>query len=373
MNKLALTIVLVLALAAVALARESTEIVGARYLGMGGCFVAAANDRTMLFANPAALDRAQGRTITAMGLATTVNSRTFDVVSFGLDHRDEFEDLDDMSEEERNDFFDQISDDINFKRMNFILSTEPFGWIQRPLGGVLFTDTRASVMVFRGASDTPVVDAVGTQDVGGVVGYGGGIDGLPSLVPNRISFGACLKYINRSIYSIRETMTEISDGESAELMNGHTVGLDLGMLYDVKPGLRVGMAVYDALAGEIEWDGDASVASRIQPGDKQKIEASLRLGMTYELPWKVQHVASSMVAFDLSEPFDGDVTFFKKIHFGVEASVFKQWLKARLGVSQGYPTIGVGIGGLSYAYYAVEEGRHAGQVCDRRHVVTFGL
>jgi len=373
MNKIILIAALGLVLSATALARESTEIIGARYLGMGGCFVAAASDRTLLFANPAALDRARERMITAMGIATTANSRTYDVVGFGLDHSEDFEDLDDMSEEEQNDFFDEIIDDINFKRMNLIFSTEPFGWIQRPLGGTLFTDVHAVGMAYGGASGTPLVDLTGTADLGGIVGLGGGIDGLASLVPNRVSFGASLKYINRSIYSIRETMTEIADGEGSELMNGSTVGLDLGLLYDITPGLRVGAAVYDAFATEIEWDGDASVASRIQPGDEQKIEPSLRLGLVYGLPWRVGHIAAPIVAFDVSEPFDGDVTFFKKIHFGAEASLFREWFKVRAGVAQGYPTIGLGIWGLNYAYYAVEEGRHAGQISDRRHIVTFGL
>ena len=373
MNKTILIVGLVLALSAAALARESTEIVGARYLGMGGCFVTVANDRTLPFANPAGLDRAGERMITVMGIASTVNSKTFDVLGFGLDRRKDFENLDDMSDEEQDDFFDEIVNEINYKRMNITLSTMPFGWIQRPFGGALFTDSHAVAMAFEGASGTPLVDAVGTQDFGGIVCYSGGLDGVPSILPNRISLGAGLKYINRSIYSMRQTMTELADGDAAELMNGSTVGLDLGLLYDVTPGLRVGLAVYDALASEIEWDGDASVNSRIQPGDKQKIEPSLRLGVTYNLPWDVQHVSSAIVAFDLAEPFDGDVTFFKKVHLGAEASLFRSWFKARVGISQGYPSVGLGIWGFSYAYYAAEDGRHAGQVSDRRHVISFGL
>jgi len=373
MNKTILIVGLVLALSAVALARESTEIVGARYLGMGGCFVTVANDRTLPFANPAGLDRAGDRMITVMGIASTVNSKTFDVLGFGLDRRKDFENLDDMSEEEQNDFFDEIVSKINYKRMNVTLSTMPFGWIQRPFGGALFTDSHAVGMAFEGASGTPLVDVVGTQDFGGIVCYGGGLDGIPSVLPNRISVGAGLKYINRSIYSMRQTMTELADGKSAELMNGSTIGLDLGLLYDVSPSLRVGLAVYDAFASEIEWDGDASVSSRIQPGDKQKIEPSLRLGLEYHLPLNVQHIASTIVTFDLAEPFDGDVTFFKKVHLGAEASLFRSWLKARVGISQGYPSVGLGIWGLSYAYYAAEDGRHAGQVSDRRHVISFGF
>jgi hypothetical protein len=373
MNKTILVFGLVLALSAVALARESTEIVSARYLGMGGCFVTVANDRTLLFANPAAIDRVGERMIAVMGIASTVNSKTFDVLGFGLDRRKDFENLDDMSEEEQNNFFDDIVHKINYKRMNLTLSTMPFGWIQKPLGGALFTDTHAVGMAFEGASGTPLVDVVGTQDFGGIVCCGGGLDGIPSVLPHRISMGAGLKYINRSVYSMRETMTELADGQSSELMNGSTIGLDLGLLYDVNPGLRVGLAVYDAFASEIEWDGDASVNSRIQPGDKQKIEPSLRLGVTYNLPWRVQHVSSAIVAFDLAEPFDSDVTFFKKIHMGAEASLFRSWFKARVGISQGYPSIGLGIWGLNYAYYAAEDGRHAGQISDRRHVISFGL
>ena len=79
------------------------------------------------------------------------------------------------------------------------------------------------------------------------------------------------------------------------------------------------------------------------------------------------------MAFDLAEPFDGDVTFFKKVHLGAEASLFKPWLKARVGLSQGYPSAGLGLWMFSYAYYAEEEGRHAGQIQDHRHVISFGL
>ncbi len=373
MNRAIVIFGLILAISTTAFARESTEIISARYLGMGGCFVAGERDRTMLFANPAALDRPDGRMITVMGVASTINSKTADVLGFILDHRDDFADISDMSETEQNDFFDLIVREINFKRMNFMLSTVPFGWIQKPLGGALFTDSRISGMAFNGASGTPLVDFSVRQDFGGIVGYSYGWNGIQSFLPNRLSVGASLKYIHRSAYSIRETITELSDGEAGEIMNGTTVGLDLGLLYDINPSICVGTALYDALASDIQWKGDESDFSRIQPGDKEEIEPSLRVGFTYNLPWKVQYVHSPLLAFDLNEPFDGDITFFKKLHIGAEASLFRDWFKVRIGVSQGYPTIGLSVWSFTYAYYAEESGRHAGQIPDHRHVLCFGL
>jgi hypothetical protein len=374
MNKTVIIFATVLMFCSVALARESAQIVGARYLGMGSCFVTAVNDRTMLFANPAALDRAETRMLTIMGFAATANSKTADVIGFGLDNRDKFEDLGDMPEEEQDEFFDQIIDEINYKRMNVMVSTLPFGWIQRPFGGVIFTDTRISAMAYNGASNTPLVDLLGTQDLGGIVGFAHGWMGLQSFLPNRLSVGADLKYVRRYAYSMRETMTELADADSPELMSGNTIGLDLGLLYDINAKTRLGLAVYDVLASDIEWDGDSSDVSRIQPGDKQDIQPALRIGFTRLFAPEAGFLASPiLLAFDLAEPFDGEVTFFKKIHVGAEASLFRTWLKARLGLSQGYPSAGLGIGVFSYAYYAEETGRHAGQIADHRHVISLGL
>ncbi|HVP58468.1 MAG TPA: hypothetical protein VMU02_10245 [bacterium] len=373
MNKLITILVLTVALGSSALARESTEIIGARYLGMGDCFIACSRDRSILFANPAALDRPDGRMFTAMGLVSSVNSKTTDVVRFALDHRKDFENVSDMSEADQNAFFDDIVNNINFKRMNLMLSIEPFGMIQRPVGGTVFSDSRATGMAFRGASGTPLVDADLRQDFGGIVGFGWGWTGLRSFLPNRLSVGASLKYIHRSIFSTRETVTELSDGEGAKMLNGTTVGLDLGLLYDINSRLCVGAAIYDAIAGDIKWKGDSTTYSRVEPGDIEKIEPALRLGVTCRLPWNVPHLSSELVAFDLNEPFDGDVSFFKKIHAGIEASVLASWFKVRMGISQGYPTVGLSVFGLTYAYYTEEEGRHAGQLPDRRHVISFGL
>jgi hypothetical protein len=369
-------IVLVIGLAvwSTAVARESAEIIDARYLGMGSCFVACPEGQNVLFANPAALDRVGDRSMAVLGLVTTVNSKTADVVGFALDNRDEFENVDDMTEEEQDKFFDDIVDNINYKRMNVMLSTVPFGWVQRSAGGALFTDTRVSGMASNGASNTPIVDVLATQDLGGVFGIGHGWSDLGGYLPNRFSLGADLKYFRRYAYSARETVTELSDADSPELMSGSSVGLDVGLLYDISDQVRLGLAVYDMFATKIEWDGDSSEVSRIQPGDEQEIQPALRVGATYTVRPNAGWLASPiLLAFDLAEPFDGDVTFFKKVHMGAEAALFRSWFKARLGVSQGYPSAGVSLGGLTYAYYAAEEGKFAGQIADHRHVLSFGL
>lgn len=358
----------------VALARESAQILGARYLGMGSSFVTVANDRTVLFANPAGLDRVEKHILTILSLTATANSGTADVIGFGLDNRKKFEELDGMAEEEQDEFFDDIIGEINYKRMRIMMSTLPLGWIQRSAGATLFTDTRVSAMAFNGASNTPLVELLGTQDVGGVAGYAYGRTGLASFLPNRLSVGANLKYARRYMYSIRETMTELADGDSPELLNGSTIGLDLGLLYDIDDKTRVGLAVYDALASDIEWGGDSSDVSRIQPGEKQDIQPALRVGVSRLFPVETRVLASPiLVAFDLAEPFDGDISFFKKIHLGGEVALFRPWFKARLGVSQGYPSAGFSLGFLTYAYYAEETGRHAGQIADHRHVISLGL
>jgi hypothetical protein len=374
MKTATIVIAIVLAACSGVAARESAEIVDARYLGMGGCFVAFPEGQTVLFTNPAALDRLEGRNLSIFGLAGTVNSRTFDVAGFAWDRKEDFEDVGDMSEEDQDEFFDDIVDNINFKRMNVMLSLVPLGWVQHSAGGALFTHTRVSGMAFNGASNTPLIDVLGTQDGGGVFGLSHGWSGLAAWLPNRLSLGAGVKYFKRYAYSARETITELSDSDSPELMSGGSFGVDLGLVYDIRADLRAGLALYDVFASEIEWDGDSSEVSRIQPGDTEEIQPALRIGLTYSARPSATWLASPvLVAFDLAEPFDGDVTFFKKVHLGAEVALFRSWFKARLGLSQGYPSVGVSLGGLTYAYYAEETGRFAGQVADHRHVLSFGL
>ena len=371
------TIIILAILAAAsssALARESTEIIGARYLGMGSCFVALSSDRSVLFANPAGLDRVGGRMITAMGVGSTINSNTPEVIDFYLDNQETFDNLDDLPDQEQDEFFDLIVREINYERMTVSFSAVPFGWIQRSLGGEIFADARASGFAFNGTSDTPLVDMVARADGGGIVGGARGWTGLHAYLPNRLSVGAALKYIHRNAMSARETVTELSDGDSPEMLSGSTVGLDLGLLYDVNEKTRVGLAVYDALASDMEWEGDSSGVSRIQPGDKQEIDPALRVGITRTVSPNLSVLASPvLLAFDLAEPFDGDITFFKKIHVGAEASLFRSWFTARVGFSQGYISTGFSLWAFSYAFYTEEVGRHAGQVADHRHVVSFNL
>ena len=357
-----------------ALARESTEIIGARYLGMGNCFVAVSNDRSVLFANPAGLDRVGGRMLTVMGVGSTINSKTIEVVDFFLDNQETFENLDDLPDAEQDAFFDLIVHEINYKRMTVAFSTVPFGWIQHGLGGEIFADVRASGFAFNGSSDTPLVDMIGRADGGAIVGGARGWTGLRSYLPNRLSVGGAAKFIHRNALSARETITQLSDGDSPEMLGGTTVGLDLGLLYDVNEKTRVGVALYDALASDIEWEGDSSSVSRIQPGEKQDVEPALRIGITRTFSPDLSVLASPvLLAFDLAEPFDGDITFFKKIHLGGEASFFKTWFTARVGLSQGYVSAGLSLFGFNYAFYTEEVGRHAGQIADHRHVISYNL
>ncbi len=362
----------ILLLAVSAHSRESTEIVGARWLGMGGCTVAVSRGAQILFSNPAFLDRLEGGEL-IFGDQVSVNRRTFEVFGFFLDHLSDFKDVGEMSEEEQNDFFDLIIEEINFKRMNLSSSVILPAYLRRPAGAMVFGDANISAVAFSGVGGVPVVDLTMIYDLGVAAGYAYGWNRLHEFLPGRLSVGGTLKWYMRHEYSTRQTVTVLSDEGSFGLLRGSSFGLDVGLLYDLRPELTLGLAIYDLLASDIEWKGTTSSFSRIQPGEKLDIQPSMRLGLAYTKPLRWKSLSCEILALDIVEPFDSDITFFKKIRMGSEVSVEHLPLKLRFGVSEGYPALGFSLGGFTYAWYNVELGRHAGQVRDSRHIISFAF
>jgi hypothetical protein len=80
--------------------------------------------------------------------------------------------------------------------------------------------------------------------------------------------------------------------------------------------------------------------------------------------------------FDVDQPFDNNVTFFKKIYTGVEANLTPVF-SIRGGLAQGYPTFGLGMRlyliRADYAFYGEELGKYAGQLVSWNHAIRFQL
>ena len=371
MRSLAVAACLILLCCPASIGRESTSIMSTRAYGMGSCFVTAPEGPEVLFANPAALDRDAGRSA-FFSLQVIANTNTYDVAKFAIDHRDDFKNVDDMSEEAQNRFFQQIADEINYKRLNIAMPIIPLAIMYKKLGILGYVVGRTSDVAYTGGSGTPVTDMEAEYEFGGVAGIGAGADSLFSFLPNRVSVGVGFKYAFRRHYDAVETVTALAQEDEYGFLKSTYWGADLGLLYDIRDGLRFGMAVYDIVKSDIRWEGTTSSFSRTRSGDTFEIDPSMRIGVSYYPAIHLPVPESMLAVFEIEELFDGDVEFFRKIHFGVEVSPWS-WLALRGGISQGNGSLGAGLGPLSYAYYGVELGRVPGQLTDYRHTLSIGL
>ncbi|GAF85240.1 unnamed protein product, partial [marine sediment metagenome] len=107
------------------------------------------------------------------------------------------------------------------------------------------------------------------------------------------------------------------------------------------------------------------------------------VGCAYYFPQleKVKEIRTLIIAFEITSLFGVDPAtekyeqFAKKIHIGAELDM--NHVALRLGLSQGYPTAGLGIRlGMfkaDYAFFTEELGVYAGQLPKRQHNLALGV
>ncbi len=362
-------------------------------LGHGGATAALAHRHTAFFYNPAHLasktsDRAR---ITVLGVRASMSTNVLAQYAF---FRDDLQPaiergFENMSGEELKALYDEA---LRLGRRRSLLS----GNVQLPtltlrtgpvgLGGGLFIHSSTQYHVRNGGAGVPAIDLVAQLD--GMAVAGAAFDA------GAFNIGVTGKYTRRYLTVKRKPIDAIEQDEGVYVLAGESFGLDVGLLFDLNlplPGrLAFGAAVYDALATEFNYtyarnltqngppDEAAVAREEALANERYDLARSFRFGLAYTLSVADGPFTQTSFALDYVGYSDPRIeqTPLAHLHFGAETSLARV-LTLRLGLSQGYPTGGIGLNAgfmtLDYAIYGVEEGRTPGRRPRWTHTVQVTL
>lgn len=257
--------------------------VGARAIGMGGSFIALADDSTAAYWNPAGLAQIPARAFSAM-YADAFQGGNGSFLGKGL---------------------------VNYSFTNYAMrvnGSDAFGvsWIRMGVDDIprtSFEDTNVNGVLgdYLDANDNGVKDPgeyyldrpiiaemFNNTDDALLLSYARRVLG-------RVSVGGNLKYIRQALYQNR----------------GTGWGVDLGLVADIVAGLSTAILVQDATGTRIQWDTD----------DKPTFtrSASFRWGAAYQrqLPY-IGRFAASLDALRGQGDVDGEGGSGWQLHYGLE-------------------------------------------------------
>ncbi|MDI6703779.1 MAG: hypothetical protein QME40_03810 [bacterium] len=374
---------------------EPVFISGIRPLGIGGAFVAIADDQNALFYNPAGLTQIGG-IITPFDLSFEVNQDSLDLLNFFMDNEEKLRDLEGLSNEDREALLKKIIDKvIRLRSAGTISGPIPINYIRRiserhSVGfGIPFTKLSYSIRVKDAGFAIARINLKAYGDIIFPIAYAYRSPlpkGLSLSIPltnmkipisEDISFGVSLKGIIRWLLELNDTLLTISEFDKLAVLEGRGIALDIGLLYKVNQRTSIGLVSQDLFGTRFSWN-DIETGSIIEKKEDTVVYPTMRLGISYRPAWlqRYSNIRDILFAFDVTNIFDGRTTFFNQLHFGGEIRVLR-FILARFGFNQGYPSYGLGIDfpilKLDYVYYGRELGMYPGQIPEWNHMIGLAI
>lgn len=336
---------------------------GLRPLGMGGAFTAVADDYNAFFYNPAPLVYGRGG-FNIFQLAANTNHDTVDFAKWFIDNNSRLTGGD-LSTWQKSDL-DHISNakikiNAELHAVSFLIpnlfglcafGTGVFGNILTNVSldsGVLIPSAKFDVFL-----DVMVPISIAKE--------------IAEIGNGKLAAGATVKIINRRALNENRNALELTALNPTDLLakaqqSTFGYGLDLGFSYTL-PGMSsiVAFAIQDLYT---------AIGS-------DKVKSSWDLGYAFKPDWNFAVFSNFIFALDIDSVNDSDITFFNKLHVGMETK-FIGLIALRGGLYQGYPGFGVGLDlgifKFDFADYGVELGRFPGQLEERNYAfsLTFGL
>lgn len=371
-------------------------------LGMGNAGGALPHTASGFFYNPAHMSRA-GRQLVLFGIQGQFSTGVIDQVRFFADRLEPALDrgLETLPDDELQTLYDDTIDrGYRPTTFNGTLLLPALLWEVGPVGAGIgfFSYTDLTYRFGDAGLGVPRLDLVGRTDVMGRAGVGTELAalGLPGL-----AVGLTGSLTRRYFTAKDKPLDAIDSGEEVLLLQGTSLGLDVGLFYDVParlgPGtLTLGVAAYDLhatgfdytfygtaadwplLGGAIGVDGDPPGAQQIdrevrRANERFALTTSYRLGAAYRLQG-LAALPEAVVTLDYLGYEDPpvDLSWLARLHLGAEVQALPGFV-VRAGLSQGYPTAGVGFElgtvHVDYAFHGVEHGRYPGQIPSYQHTL----
>ncbi len=325
---------------------------GIRPLGMGGAFIAAADDDNLIFYNPAALGRMTRWEFTFPHLLLGTDRDSFNRALFWAEHADEFNRYPDISSE--------TGEALTNTRIH-LLTEGALKYVGPNLGfGVWLTSdellrTRAVLL--------PEADWTVKAALIEALSFGWGWD-IPQFgyLAAGLTFKARQQLVSHEVRNALE-LASLGQPEFTPLWGG---GFDLGLMYQPTSEITVALVAADLYTRIME---------EVQP-------PNLKLGFAYRPRFLNFEDLSTVFAFDLVElnwqgdnefrntPNNATVLNLSKVRLGLEFWLAR-FVALRGGMSQGYPTCGFGLTtpfiNLQWAYFGRELGTYPGQAPEWNH------
>lgn len=375
-----------------------------RVLGMGDAGVALASRATAFFYNPAHIGRsARLIHVNLAGVHGAISNSVVDQVRFFNDRLQPAIDtgVDNLSDREMRSLYEEtFAQGQNRATVDgqFLLPSLIVGGKGIGVGAGAFATTGLDYQIQNAGLGLPQLNMVSTTDLMGVVTAG--IDFQKLLGMSGLAVGITGKYTRRFLTIKNKPIDAFSSDETIYMLEGRSLGFDVGVLYDVGlvplPGtLTLGATMYDIHASDFDYvfygtpadlpvigeqiddgtttvvDPDQVAADVAYANERYALAPSYRVGVAYSPP-SAGFLGSLQLAADYLGYEDPvvDQSFWAHLHMGAQLRLIRL-VRVRGGLSQGYPTFGAGLGlgiiHVDYAFHGVEDGRLPGQIYNQRH------
>jgi hypothetical protein len=393
MAVLSLLIVAMMSLVSLYASETPVFIRGIRPLGMGGAFVAVADDQNAVFYNPAGLTQREGSQFTMFELPMNISEDVLKFYSFYNDNKDKLKNFDQLSDNDKIDLLNQINDKITTYKPNLRLGLPNTSYLSGhgflSWGFGIYNQEDIGFQ-FNRSLIVPSVSVWGNADAVAALPLAHRFDKLP-YIPGMFSIGTTVKYIERGrISELNKSVLEL-ENFSPDLQLGHGLGFDLGALYQPTERWNIGLQVSDIGGTNLAFAEVTSdkAGMETKPAFTSMIAPQTNIGLAY-IPsriyyWPGKYIGTQdrlILACDVRDITNSDTslldaTFFPKLHMGAEL----RWgpLSLRGGYSSGYPAFGAGFRipylglKIDYAYWGDETGLYAGQMPVWNHQITLAL
>jgi hypothetical protein len=295
----------------------------AKALGMGDTKVAGGFGYNGFVNNPALLTRTPVFRISVLNLPITANKNIVDIADFINDNKDNFENYDKLTLEEKQTFVKDLQKyDSKWGRMNvspmFDVSVNIADYA---VGLAVFNNLDFGLKMDRGIYE-PRVWGEGFNNSAVVLGFA---KPLSMFVPG-LTVGANLKYMERrhanlfqiaahDLGNLSDTIKPITD--QAKESKEKVYAMDIGGIYDLPLIGSEVAATYQSLGDGRNSSLDFGIAKRMYSNN-------------------LTLLADYVDLFDNNKE-----NVFKKLHFGAEYKYL--YFALRAGVNAGYPTVGLGL------------------------------